>query len=342
MPGTGAAPAEADQILAICLPGEAAVALCDFNSATGTLAMTQKQRLPGVEDDCRGVPMAANADGTRLYVAWRGADTRLFSFALDGRARRLDLLGEASLPASMCYATLAARGRRLLTSSFTGSTIAMSPVDSDGRVGEPLMVREAMHVHCLIEAPNGLVYATSLRGDFIQSYAFDESCADLTPVARCDMPSGSGPRHLVFTADGRTAFLLSEYAGSLTRLDVDPRTGALAPVQTVDLLPEGEKAWAAELRLSPDERLLYASERNTSRLFGFRLDAERRMLPAGAEAAPRCPRAFGFDRTGAYLVALGEESGEARLYRVAPDGRIAPGVELPVGTAPSWVVAAAV
>ncbi|MDN3722280.1 beta-propeller fold lactonase family protein [Roseibium salinum] len=185
--------------------------------------------------------MAASEDGRWIYVAWRGEPYRLFSFAVDGNARRLNCLGQASLPASMCYAMVSSCGRRLLTSSYTGSTIAISPIGDDGTAGEPIMTRDAMHAHCLVEAPNGLVYATSLRGDCVQTYRFDAGRNDLSPLARLDVPAGSGPRHIVFTADGSRAYLLSEFAGTLTRLDVDPHTGALAIRERVALLPEGEK-----------------------------------------------------------------------------------------------------
>lgn len=328
-------------LLVLALAGEGALALCELDTATGALALLEKVCLPGAEGGCGGMPLATNRKGDRFYAAWRGEEPRLFSFELDSHALRLKFLSEASLPASMCYAMLSSCGRRLLTSSYTGSTIAISPVDGEGRAGEPLMVEEAMHAHCLVEAPNGLVYATSLRGDFIQIYAFDEARSSLRPIARRAVPAGSGPRHIVFSADGKSGYLLSEFSGTLTLFDVGPETGLLTPRQSVDLLPEGEKAWAAELRLSPGERFLYASERKTSQVFGYRLGGSREMQLVCAEPAPECPRAFGFDASGRHLIALGEKSGEARTYRVGQDGALDPVAQLQVGAAPSWVLATA-
>lgn len=328
-------------LLVIALSGEGALALCELDSATGALALLEKVRLPGVEGGCGGMPLAANGKGDRFYVAWRGERPRLFSFQLDCDARRLEVLAEASLPASMCYAMLSSCGRRLLTSSYTDSTIAISPVDAEGRAGEPLMIEAAVHAHCLVEAPNGLVYATSLRGDFIRTYAFDDARSGLRPIARQEMPAGSGPRHIVFTADGSFAYLLSEFSGTLTQFEVERGTGALMPGQSLDLLPDGEKAWAAELHLGPGGDVVYASERNTSQIFGYRLSESREMQLICAKPAPDCPRAFGFDASGRYLIALGEKSGEARTYRIGQDGALDAMAQLHVGAAPSWVLAAA-
>jgi len=185
-----------------------------------------------------------------------------------------------------------------------------------------------------------LIYATSLRGDFIQIYAFDDAGSGLRPVARQEVAAGSGPRHIVFSGDGKSAYLLSEFAGTLTRFDVEPETGALTPKQVTGLLPDGEKAWAAELRLSRGEEALYASERNSSQIFAFRIGGGGEMQMIGAIPAPDCPRAFGFDASGRYLVALGEKSGEAWAYRIEQGGALCEVARLHVGAAPSWILAA--
>ncbi|WMS43797.1 beta-propeller fold lactonase family protein [Acuticoccus sp. MNP-M23] len=330
-------PHETD-LLVIALSGEGALALCDFDTATGALTLRGKVGLPGVEGGCGGMPMAADAAKRHVYVAWRGEDPQLFSFALDRESRELGFVATSSLPASMCWLSMASCGERLLTASFPGSAIAISPVGAGGDAGEPIMADQAMHAHCLVEAPNGLVYTASLRGDFIQIYAFDDTRSALRPVARQDVPAGSGPRHIAFTADGSFAYLVSEFAGRVTRFAVSPDTGALTAEQSVDLLPKGQDAWAAEVRLAPAEAVLYVSERNSSQIFGFGLDGHREIRPICAEPAPECPRAFGFDASGRYLVVLGEESGEARTYRMQPDGALEAASQLEVGKGPSWIL----
>jgi len=337
---TGSSRPSGKSLFALALSGEGALALCELDTGTGALSLLEKVRLPDVDGVSGGMPLASNRKRDRIYAAWRGKVPSLFSFELDSYAPRLVFLSRASLPASMCYLSMALCERRLLTSSYTDSTIAVSPIDAGGKAGEPLQVEEAMYAHCLVEAPNGLIYATSLRGDFIQIYAFDDAGSGLQPIARQEVAAGSGPRHIVFSADGRSAYLLSEFSGTLTQFDVEPGTGALTPRQNVGLLPDGEKAWASELRLGPGENVLYASERNTSQIFALRVGGSGEMQSIGAMPAPDCPRAFGFDASGGYLIALGEKSGEAWAYRIEQDGTLCAVARLQVGAAPSWILAA--
>lgn len=325
-------------LMVVALAGEAAVALCALDRATGALSILDKQPLPGAEGACRGVPMVASADASRIYVAWRGEAFRLYSFALDRDALQLTCLGHASLPASMCYVAMSADGRRVLTSSNTGSTIAISPIDSAGCADDPIQTLEAHKAHCIVEAPNGLLYATSLRGDFVQSYVFEAESGSLSPDSRLDLPEGSGPRHILFTADGTRAYLLSEFAGTLTCLDVDAQSGALSVRDRVDLLPGADKAWAAELRLGPGQDMLYASERSTSQIFTYRLGAQGEMHLLGAVPAPDCPTAFDLDASGTNLIALGEKSAEAWTYRITPDGIPELASRTDIGAVPSWVL----
>ncbi len=324
------------QLLIIALSGEGALALCDLDVATGALILREKVALPGVEGACGGMPIVANAAGDRVYAAWRGADKRLFAFALDHTDGRLDPLSDAPLPASMCYVALTADDRRIVTASMGDSTVAVSPVGADGKPGAPLSIQDAPFAHCLVEAPSGLFYAPSLRGGFVQAYALSDDESALRPVSRYTVPKDSGPRHIRFTKDGGTAYLLSEFIGGITRLDV-ASDGGLTARETILLLPNGEKAWAAELHLSQDERTLYASERNTSQLFTIAL-SNAGMTIKQTTPAPDCPRAFGPDATGRVLVALGETSGEARTYHIGRDGALTPAGSLDVGDGPSWVL----
>jgi len=332
------ASATTGDLMVVALAGEAALALCALDRETGALSILDKQPLPEAEGECRGVPMVASADASRIYVAWRGDAFRLYSFAFDRDACRLTCLGQASLPASMCYVAMSADDRRVLTSSNTGSTIAVSPLDSAGCADDPILTIDAHKAHCVVAAPNGLTYATSLRGDFVQCYAYDVESGGLSPISRLDLPEGSGPRHILFTADGSRAYLLSEFAGTLTCLDVDAHSGALSVRDRVDLLPGVDKAWAAELRLGPREDILYASERSTSQIFAYRLGASGEIDLIGAVPAPECPTAFDLSAAGRFLVALGEKSGEAWTYRIKPGGMPELACCVDIGAVPSWVL----
>lgn len=282
------------------------------------------------------MPLVANNAGDCIYAAWRGAEKRLFGFTFDQASGRLEPLSNTPLPASICYVALTAKDRRIVTASMGDSTVAVSPVDDNGQPGDPLSIQDAPFAHCLVEAPNGLFYAPSLKGGFVQVYELTDDQNALRPVARWDAPEDSGPRDIRFTRDGRTAYLLSEFVGTITRLDVLD-DGGLHARETMPLLPEGQKAWAAESHLGADEQVLYASERNTSQIFSIALN-DGQMNVIQVVAAPDCPRAFALDGAGRVLIALGESSGEVRSYHVGHDGTLTAAGSLRVGDGPSWVL----
>ena len=101
-------------------------------------------------------------------------------------------------------------------------------------------------------------------------------------------------------------------------LSLDPATGTLDRLQTVSAWPEGATGapWAAEIRVTPDGRHLYASERRTSTLSAFAIDAGTGLLtPVGVTSTETEPRGFAITADGRFLV-------EQQAYIEERDGRI--------------------
>ena len=101
----------------------------------------------------------------------------------------------------------------------------------------------------------------------------------------------------------------------------------------------GGAPWAADLHLTPDGRFLYASERRSSTLASFAVDAASGALtPIGRSPTEPEPRGFAISPDGRFLVAVGQAS--HRLSRYAIDGAsgaLAKLGEQPIGTNPNWV-----
>jgi hypothetical protein len=89
----------------------------------------------------------------------------------------------------------------------------------------------------------------------------------------------------------------------------------------------------------PDGRFLYASERTSSTLQAFRVDAERGILaPCGSTPTETQPRGFAIDPSGGVLVAAGETSHRVTSYMIDPGtGRLTPVMQREVGLSPNWV-----
>ena len=110
------------------------------------------------------------------------------------------------------------------------------------------------------------------------------------------------------------------------------RTGAAARIHR-------RRAVAADLHLTPDGRFLFASERRSSTLAVFAVDAARGALtPVATIATEREPRGFAISPDGRFLLAVGQAS--HRLSRYAIDGASGALSKLgdqPIGTNPNWV-----
>src|SRR5204862_3606611 len=77
--------------------------------------------------------------------------------------------------------------------------------------------------------------------------------------------------------------------------------------------------WAADLHLTPNGKFLYASERTTSMLAAFRVDAASGKLGyLSSTPTERQPRGFAIDPGGKFLVASGEKSETISVYAIDP------------------------
>ena len=150
------------------------------------------------------------------------------------------------------------------------------------------------------------------------------------------------PRHLALHPNGRFLYLLNETDATLCAYAVDAGNGTLAELQTrVASLPPDfvGKPSAADLHATPDGRFLYASERATSTLAAFRIDAAKGTLSLlGRYPTETTPRGFAIDPRGRFLLAVGLASNAMTVYAIDPmRGSLAEVERYPVGDMPNWV-----
>jgi 6-phosphogluconolactonase len=97
--------------------------------------------------------------------------------------------------------------------------------------------------------------------------------------------------------------------------------------------------WAADIHLTPDEKLLYITERTSSTLAGFRVDtATGKLTYVGSTPTEKQPRGFAIDSRGKFLVASGEKSETISVYAIDPvSGTLRLLNKYPVGKGANWV-----
>jgi len=329
-------------LVVICNSGENSLGLLNLDGATGALSQLNTLPLPDVGKPDGAYPMTVSPDRRRLYLAFRGQPHEVLSFAVDISGRTLHLLGRAPLADSMAHIGTDNTGRLLFSASYKGGSVSMSPITENGVAQGPAAVLDvAPNMHCCLVAPeNDTVFATSLGDHSVVRFSFDR--ASLTELPdRIRVSPGSGPRHIIWHPSQRFAYLINEKTTAIDVFAYDAAQRTLAPVETVSGLPDGwtGQAWAADIRITPDGRFLYASDRNANAITVFAVDGETGCLRRhGHVTTPPWPRSFNITIDGRYLLALGEMSDTVECFSIDPDtGALEKRSELPTGKGPSWV-----
>ena len=316
------------------------ISVLSLDTASGALTLIETAPAGGIV-----MPMALSPDKRVLYAALRNQPFRVLSFAIAADSGKLKKVGEASLADSMANIDVDRSGRWLFAASYGGNKITVNSIDKDGVVGAvQQLIPTKPNAHAIhADASNRFVYATSLGGDNISSWRFDAATGLLSandPALTQTQPK-SGARHFVWDASERRMYVLCELDAALYVFEHDAARGTLRELQRTSALPPGfdGKPWAADLHLSPDGKHLYASERTSSTISVFDVDAANGQLKTvGQTPTEKTPRGFAIDPSGRYLIAAGQESHAVAVYAIdGASGALSPLQRYAVGKNPNWV-----
>lgn len=303
-----------------------------FDSTTGLIDATPLQ----VVESSNPSWLTLSADRRQLFVVNElGAGSgQASSFAIDPHSHAISALNQVSSQGDEpTHASLAADGTFLFVANYgvqpdPGGSLSVLPVASDGRLSLPVQQlthvasqvnpkRQAgPHVHSVVPAPDGrVVFASDLGADKVFAYRYDASNAraPLSPAtpAAVSLPPGSGPRHLLFSREGKNAYLTLEMSAEVVVFDY--RDGQLLQRQILPLTEASDTAAkaAGALHLSADGRFLYVSNRGTANelvvfvvnpLDGSLTFVQRRSVDGDH------PREFVLDPSGGYVLVANQKS----------------------------------
>lgn len=267
------------------------------------------------------------------------------AFSINLETGKLTFLNQvASRGTGPCYVSLDNSGKYVLVANYNSGSVAVFPVESDGRLGKATAFvqhhgssvnhrRQAgPHAHSIHVSPdNRFVLAADLGLDEVLVSRFDAAEGTLIPnnPPFAKVKPGSGPRHFVFSPNGKFVYVISEMGSSLTVFSYDAERGALEEKQVISTLPNnfhGESS-GAEVEIAPSGKFLYASNRGNDSIAVFAIDAENGTLTP-VEYTPtqgKTPRMFQIDPTGHYLFAANQDSDNVVIFRIDPEtGRLTP------------------
>jgi 6-phosphogluconolactonase len=266
----------------------------------------------------------------------------LVSFRYDDTSGRLTRLNaEPTGGIGLAHVALDRSGRAAIVVSYHGGQVASFPIlpntcvgprgsliTHTGRLGPDSARQDKPHPHSACLSPdNRFVYVCDLGLDRIFRYRLDPAAATLAPAGETASVPGAGPRHSRFTDDGRHFYVLNELNGTIEAFAVAAADGDLTRVQVITTLPRDFTGanTCAEIRLSPDQRFVYSSNRGHDSLAVFSRDDVTGLL-APVEIVPtggKHPRNFNLSPDGRWLVCANKDSDNVTVFaRDAATGRL--------------------
>ena len=276
------------------------------------------------------------------------------AFSVDPAAGSLKFLNtQPTRGGDPCHVTMDSQGTHVVVANYTGGSIAVYPIESDGRLGAASSFvqhegssvnknRQAgPHAHSgVFDAESRFLHVPDLGQDKVVCYRYDGANGRVSEEAAASLSidPGAGPRHLVFSPDGRFAYVINELSSTITICRHEPSSGAMSSVGSVSTLPpdfDGESS-CADIHMHPTGRYLYASNRGHDSIAIFRRDASSGALEMiGHEPTQGLvPRNFVLDREGSLMLVANQSSDNIVPFKIdASTGLLRPtGAITRVGT----------
>jgi len=268
----------------------------------------------------------------------------VYSFAVDGKTATLKQINRvASGGGGATHLTYDPRLDTVFVGNFGGGQVGAFPVKPNGALsplssmqtdyGHGPHPRQTMpHAHGVTVDPSGkFVLSADMGADRVFVYRFDAVTKTLSPAKKPfeQMPAGSGPRHLVFSPDGRFAFLDTELSAQIVSFRWDAQAGRLTQIQSQPIDKpafKGEKS-AAEVAVSHDGRFVYVSNRGENSLQVYAVDQKsgRLALLQDIPGGGAIPWSFGIDPSGHWMIVANEPTSSIAVFRIDPiTGKLSP------------------
>lgn len=228
-----------------------------------------------------------------------------------------------------CHITLDKTGKWIFTGNYTGGSLGVLPVKTDGTAGQPTQIiqhygtgpnknrQEKPHVHSVNISPdNKNLFVVDLGIDEVVNYTFDAKTGKLKEAQRIKLTAGSGPRHFTFHPSLPYAYVIQELTGKVTLFSY--KNGLLKTLEEVSTLPAGFKDnnACADIHISPDGKFLYGSNRFYDTIVTFSINPKTGKLKQLSQTpvGGKVPRNFAISPDGKYLFVANQNTDNIVIF----------------------------
>jgi len=269
-----------------------------------------------------------------LYSGNESGTGSASAFAINSDTGALRLLNTVGAGGQPAHVAILPGGKYLLTANYTGGTVAVFPIQTDGSLGaSPQIIthfgalgpntgrQEAPHPHMVLPDSTGRwVLVNDLGLDTTFVYSFDAGTGKLTEVSRTAAAPGSGPRHLAWHPNGRFVYSINELANTLNTYLWNGNGNVIPMQENLSTLPAGFKgiSGAGEVLVDAAGKYLYASNRGDDNILICSIDQATFQLTVigSVPTQGRTPRHFNFDPTGNFIHVGNQDSANIVTFKV--------------------------
>jgi len=299
----------------------------EFDSNTG--AFTLKNNTENILNPSY---LTVSSDNKFVYsVSENDKKSSVSAFGFNSKSGKLDFMNYQN-PNGLNPCYIINDDKNVITANYSSGNISVLGKNSDGSIGEVKQVvqhtgksvnanrQEAPHAHMVYFSPDKkYVLANDLGTDKVYLYQNNPNSATevLTLKSSIEVKPGSGPRHLIFSKDGKYVYVLQELDGTITSFSY--ADGTLKKVSETTVVAADFKGdiGAADIHISPDGKFLYATNRGTANdisafkiLKNGKLEFVQRTSTLG-----KGPRNFNIDPTGNFLLVGHQYTNEIVIFK---------------------------
>ncbi|EOE8049014.1 lactonase family protein [Acinetobacter baumannii] len=238
------------------------------------------------------------------------------------------------------HASISLDGKFLFVSNYSAfdkgrGGVAVLPILPNGHLGEMVQNivfaegsghvkgrQDSGHAHSTTFSPDGkYLYASDLGNDKVYAFRYNPSKPQPLEADKSrdvSFKHGSGPRHMVFSLNGKQAYITAEMRSEIVTFNV--QDGHLKKVAELKLVHEDktpEFKSASGIILSPNGKYVIAANRGAdNKLLVFKIQQNGLLgQPQVYKTNGIEPRAFSFDESGKYLYVTNVYSNNISLFR---------------------------
>ena len=276
-------------------------------------------------------------EGNFLYaVSESGRAGSVSAYSIDKNTGDLKFLNQKlSGGSGPCHISIDHEGKNVLVANYGSGSASVIPIKSNGRLAEPtgfvqhvgssvnLRRQKEPHAHSINVSPdNRFAFVADLGIDKVMIYRLDIEKGTIEknspPFAK--VKPGAGPRHFAFRPDGKYAYVINELDCTVTAFAYEPASGTLTDIQTITTLPNGFDGSnsCAELRVHPNGKFLYGSNRGHDSIVVYRINSAKGTLTfvEHETADIKTPRNFNIDPMGRFCLVANQGSNSVVVFRI--------------------------